>query len=369
MMDRNPTSFPGPSSPAQPTVRVLIVDDSAVVREVLTRMLESDPDIQVVGTAGDGAEAVTLTAKLRPDLITMDLQMPRMDGMEATARIMAYRPTPILILTSYLDRAGMYSTLDALAAGALDVLEKPTIVPGAQWQAMTGQLVDKVKLLARVRVITHVQGKTRQRWRDRSASTTAGQNVEVIGIGVSTGGPRVLQQILPALPGDFSLSVLVVQHITEGFMAGLVQWLQPLCQLTIKVAEEGEAIVPGRVYFAPDSSHLVVAPGGTLHLSGADPVNGHRPSVDVTLKSLAAAYGDRAAGVLLTGMGSDGAAGLGAVRAAGGVTVAQNEESCVVFGMPRAAIELGAAEHVLSLPDLTESLIALHRRRLRAPAP
>lgn len=352
-----------------PTVRVLIVDDSAVVREVLRHMLESDPDVQVVGTAADGAEAVTQAEKLRPDLITMDLQMPRMNGMEATARIMAYHPTPILIVTSYADREGMYSTIDALAAGALDVLEKPTIVPGERWQAMTGALVDKVKLLANVRVITHVQGKARKRQRDRSTSSIAGQNVEVIGIGVSTGGPRVLQQILPALPRDFSLSLLVVQHITEGFVTGLVQWLRRLCQLTLKVAEEGEAIVPGRVFFAPDSSHLVVTSEGTLHLSAAERVNGHRPSAEVLLKSLAAAYGNRGAGVLLTGMGTDGAEGLRAVRDAGGLTIAQNEESCAVFGMPRAAIELGAAQHVLSPPDLTETLIALHRRRLRALAP
>lgn len=366
MMDRNTTFVPGALSLAQPPVRVLIVDDSAVVREILKHMLESDPDIHVVGMAGNGVEAVALTSKLKPDLITMDLKMPHMDGMEATERIMAYCPTPILILTSYLDREGMYSSLDALAAGALDVLEKPTIVPDAQWQAMTGTLVDKVKLLARIRVIRHVQGKTRRRRGERRASPVADRNVEVVGIGVSTGGPKVLQQILSALPGDFSLSVLVVQHITEGFMSGLVDWLQPPCQLTVKIAAEGDAVLPGRVFFAPDSSHLVVASDGTLHLSRAEPVNGHRPSADVTLQSLAAAYGDRAAGVLLTGMGSDGAEGLRAVHEAGGLTLAQNEESCVVFGMPRAAIELGAAQHVLSLPDLTESLIALHRRRLRA---
>lgn len=364
MSDRKAT--PGTPSVTQPPVRVLIVDDSGVVREMLKCMLESDPDIQVVGMAGNGAEAVELTSKLKPDLITMDLKMPLVDGMEATERIMAYRPTPILILTSYLDRQGMYSSLEALAAGALDVVEKPTIVPGPEWQAMTGMLVDKVKLLARVRVITHIQGKTRRRGRDRRASSVAGQNVEVIGIGASTGGPKVLQEILSALPGDFSLSVIVVQHITEGFMAGLVDWLQPLSPLAITIAREGDLIVPGRIFFAPDSAHLVVGSDGTLHLSSAEPVNGHRPSVDMTLKSLAAAYGDRAAGVLLTGMGSDGALGLRDIREAGGVTLVQHEESCVVFGMPRAAIELGAAQHVLSLPDLTESLMALHRRRLRA---
>lgn len=349
-------------------VRVLIVDDSGVVREVLRQMLESDPEIRVVGMAGNGEEAVALTAKLKPDLITMDIRMPGMDGMRATEKIMAYHPTPVLIVTSYIDREGTHTTLETLSAGALDVVEKPTIVPGEQWESLANVLIEKVKILSRVRVITHVQAKIRERLGRPRATSLAAQGLEVVGIGVSTGGPGVLREIFSSLPGDFSLGILVVQHITKGFMKGLVGWLQQLCKVPMKIAEEGDRILPGRIFFAPESSHLVVLPGETLHLSDADPVNGHRPSADVSLKSLAEVYGRRAGGILLTGMGADGADGLRAIRDAGGVTLVQNEESCVVFGMPRAAIERGAAQRVLSLPELTESLIELHRIRMRSVA-
>lgn len=353
-------------------VRVLVVDDSVVVREILKRMLESDPGIQVVGMAADGSEAVELTAQLRPDLVTMDLQMPGMDGMEATERIMAYHPTPVLFLSSYFDREGMYSRPDAIAAGALDVVEKPTLVPDEHWQALTGVLIQKVKALARVPVITHIYGAhvlPRQRPRAPRAAEAARPAVDVVAIGVSSGGPKVLEQVLSALPATYALAVLVVQHMAEGFMTGLIRWLRSRCQLPVKVAEEGDAILPRRILFAPEWAHLVVLPTGRLHLSEADPVNGHRPSVDVTFTSLARVYGSRAAGMLLTGMGSDGAAGLLAIREAGGVTAVQNEASCVVFGMPRAAIELGAAERVLSPAGLIESLIALHRQRVHSMTP
>jgi len=354
------------STSVAPPTRVLIADDSSVVRDVLRQMLESDSGIRVVGMAGTGQEAVALTAKLRPDLVLMDLKMPSMDGMQATERIMAFHPTPILIITSYLDREGKYSYVDALAAGALDVVEKPTVVPGERWQALVPSLIDKVKVLAGVRVITHVQGKTLHRGRTRRLPSAMARHVEVVGIGVSTGGPRVLHQILSALPTGFSLPVLVVQHITEGFMNGLVEWLRRQCALSVEVAAEGAAILPGRILFAPESLHLEVWPDRRVRLSSGDPTSIHRPSVDVTFKSLAAAYGRQVAGILLTGMGSDGAEGLRALREAGGVTLVQDEASCVVFGMPRAAIELGAAQHVLSPAAIVESLMSLHRLRLRA---
>jgi len=353
---------------AQPEVRVLIVDDSVVVREVLKRMLESDPAIKVVGMAADGGEAVELTAQLRPDLVTMDLVMSGMDGMEATERIMAYHPTPVLFFSSYFDREGMYSRLDALAAGALDVMDKPTLMPDNRWEAVAGTLVEKVKMLAQVPVIHHIHGAhllARQRAQGR-AGAAARPTVDVVAIGASSGGPRVLEEMLSTLPATYALAVLVVQHMAEGFMTGLLRWLQQRCLLPVRVAEEGDAILPRRVLFAPDWAHLVVQSDGRIHLSEGDPVNGHRPSVDVTFKSLAKVYGARAAGMLLTGMGSDGAAGLLAIRQAGGVTLVQDAESSVVFGMPRAAIELDAAQQVLPPSGLIRSLKALHVKRVRS---
>lgn len=344
-------------------VRVLVADDSSVVRDVLTAILESDPEITVIGTATDGDEAVALTAKLKPDLVTMDLKMPRMDGMEATERIMAFHPTPILIVSSYVDREGMYSHLDALAAGALDVVEKPTEVTDAAWQPLARTLIDEVKVLSRVPVITHLQGRTKQRARRRPVVAGV-EAVEVAGIGVSTGGPSVLKQILSALPPEFAVATLIVQHITEGFMKGLLEWLQPVCQVPLRIAADGEAVRAGEIVFAPEAAHLLVSSDRRLHLSDAAPINGHRPSADVLLKSLAAVYGRRAAGMVLTGMGTDGAVGLRDIRQAGGLTIAQTEDTCVVFGMPRAAIELGAAEHALSPAEIAESLLALHRQRV-----
>lgn len=354
-------------APPQPEVRVLIVDDSAVVRDVLKRMLESDPAIKVVGMAADGGEAVELTAQLRPDLVTMDLMMPGMDGMEATERIMAYHPTPVLFFSSYFDRAGMYSRPDALAAGALDVMDKPTFIPDKSWDAVAGTLVEKVKVLAQIPVVTHMHGAhvlARQRAQARAAA--ARPTVDVVAIGASSGGPRVLEEMFSTLPATYALAVLVVQHMTEGFMTGLMRWLQIRCPLPVRVAGEGDAILPRRVLFAPEWAHLVVQPDGRIHLSEGDPVNGHRPSVDVTFLSLAKVYGARAAGMILTGMGSDGAAGLLAIRQAGGVTMVQDEESSVVFGMPRAAIQLGAAQHVLPPSGLIRHLNALHAERVRS---
>jgi len=360
-----------PASPDQPQVRVLVVDDSLVVRQILKRMLESDPDVRVVGMAAEGGEAVELTAQLRPDLVTMDLMMPGMDGMEATERIMAYQPTPVLFFSSYFDREGMYTYLDAIAAGALDIVEKPTLVPDKQWEAVARPLVQKVKALARVPVVAHIHGAhvmDRQRAYTARVGVAAGPRVDVVAIGVSSGGPRVLEELLSALPATYALSVLVVQHMAEGFMTGLVRWLQQRCLLPVRIAEEGDAILPRRILFAPDWAHLVVLPSGRVHLSEADPVKGHRPSVDVAFKSLAKVYGAGAAGVLLTGMGSDGALGLLAIRQAGGVTLVQDEESCAVFGMPRAAIELGAVQHVLPPSGLVASLKTLHRERVRSLA-
>lgn len=351
-------------------IRVLIVDDSVVVRKVLQALLESDPGIRVVGEASSGGEAVELIGSLRPDLVTMDLVMPGMDGMETTRRIMARHPTPVLFLSSYFGTEGSYSRADALAAGALDVIEKPAVVPDWRWQLVADTLIEKVKALSQVPVIAHIHGaRGLVRQEMPPAEVAAAPAVEIVAIGASAGGPRVLEELLSALPAGYALGIVVVQHMTDGFTMGLLRWLQDKCALPVEVAQEGDAIVPRRILFTPESTHLVVQPGGRIHLSRDEPVNGHRPSVDVTFMSVAKAYGARCAGMLLTGMGSDGAAGLLAIRKAGGVTLAQDEQSCMVFGMPRAAIRLGAAQQVLSPPGLVRSLKALHVERLQSLIP
>jgi two-component system chemotaxis response regulator CheB len=346
-------------------IRVLIVDDSAVARELLKSVLESDPRIRVVGMAATGGEGLELTVKLKPDLVTMDLVMPGMDGMEATQRIMARHPTPILFFSSFFDRGGSYSRSDALAAGALDIVEKPTAMPDAHWTAAAGMMVAKVKALAQVTVVTHIHGAPAL---DQRPLPRVGRRAaRVVAIGASTGGPRVVEQLLSALPANYAPAVLVVQHMADGFVTGLTTWLRRRCRLSIAIAKDGDLLQSGRVLFAPASAHLTVQPGGRVRLQDDEPVMGCRPSVDVAFLSVARAYGSRAAGVLLTGMGTDGAAGLLAMRRAGGLTFAQDEASCAIFGMPRAAIDLGAAQHVLPPAGIARSLIALHAERVHSP--
>jgi two-component system, chemotaxis family, protein-glutamate methylesterase/glutaminase len=310
---------------------------------------------------------VELTATLRPDLVTMDLMMPGMDGMEATRRIMARHPTPVLFLSSSFDKQGAYSRADALAAGALDVVEKPSLMPDWRWHNAAAKLVQKVKSLAKVPVVAHIHGARKLLAQEQAQRESFfGPAADVVAIGASSGGPRVIEALLSSLPTTYALGIIVIQHMTDGFTSSMLRWLQERCAMQIKVAEEGDAIVPRRVLFTPETRHLVLGIGGRVHLSDGPPVNGHRPSIDVTFQSVAKVYGPRSAGVLLTGMGSDGAQGLLAIRRAGGVTIAQDEESSPIFGMPRAAIELDAAQQVLPPSGIIRSLNALHVERVRS---
>lgn len=345
---------------AATAVRVLIVDDSPVARAVLKDVLEADADIRVVGMAATGYEAVEMTATLRPDVVTMDLVMPGMDGMKATEEIMAHHPTPILFLSAFIGSEGVATRSDVLAAGALDVVEKPSTMPDPQWESEADTLVRKVKSLARVPVVTHMRRRGSERSRPVADARRAAQ---VVAIGASTGGPKVLEDLLAALPPGYGPAVIVVQHMADAFIDAMVAALRRRCALTVKIAETGDRLLPGTVLIAPPAAHLTVLPGSRVLIDAGPPVRGFRPSIDVTFAAVARIYGSRACGVLLTGMGADGANGLLAIRDAGGTTLVQDEASCAVFGMPRAAIELGAAQHALPPSGLARHLISLQALR------
>lgn len=345
-------------------VRVLIVDDSPVARDVLRSVLESDVDITVVGMAATGTEAVELTARLRPDLVTMDLVMPGMDGMEATQRIMARHPTPILFLSAFIGREGSYSRADALAAGALDIVEKPMPLSDVLGERTAASLRSRVKSLAQVPVITHMYGAGAARLTARGPQVV--RDAALVAIGASTGGPRVLGELLATLPASYGLPIVVVQHMAEGYVDTFVDSLRHQGRLEVNLARNGDRVRAGRVLIAPPESHMTVQKGGRITVEAGPPVRGFRPSIDVIFSSVARVYGARAAGILLTGMGVDGAAGLREIRLAGGPTLVQDEASSVVFGMPRAAIERGAAEHVLPPAGLLRHMMSWHaaaRRR------
>jgi two-component system chemotaxis response regulator CheB len=339
-------------------IRVLVVDDSATARGLLVKILQSDREIQIVGEAADGVEAVALTQRLRPDLVTMDIHMPRLDGLEATREIMITAPTPIVIVTASTRAREVAKSMELLALGALDVLIKPPgpAAPGFEDEAR--RLVDVVKTMAQVKVV--------RRWRAvpsapprRARPRQGAPKVRVVAIAASTGGPAALHDLLENLPGDLPASVLIVQHIAHGFTAGLAAWLGLGTALCVKVAEEGEPLAPGTVYCAPEDRHLDVTPRGTVALSSAPPVGGFRPSGTFLFEAAARTFGASAVAVILTGMGDDGVAGLHAVRQAGGRVIAQDQASSAVFGMPGAAVAAGLADEVLPPDEIATRLVEL----------
>ena len=340
-------------------VRVLVVDNSALVRKILTMGLSKDPQIEVIGQASDPYRARDLMVELHPDVITLDVEMPRMDGVTFLKRFMPVLPIPTVVISS-LTQAGKRITLEALEAGAVDVLAKPAVGITDGLPVMLDDICLRVKAAALVRVghlvrkdqITHVE----------PISATLGETTDrVIAIGASTGGVPALAEILPAFPAD-GPGVLIVQHMPAGFTATFAERLNDACRMQVKEAEEGDRVLPGRILIAPGSyRHMsLVRSGGEyrLTLSEGAPVNYSRPSVDVLFESVARHAGGNAAAALLTGMGKDGAAGLLEIRRAGGHTFAQDEDSCAVFGMPRAAQELGAAERMLPLGQIPSALVA-----------
>ena len=338
-------------------VRVLVVDDSRTSRLLLVAILAADREIEVVGQAADGLEALEMVKRLHPDIVTMDVQMPRLDGFAATKRIMVEAPTPILITTGVDPRAVSVS-LEAVRMGALAVHSKPRDPRAPGFDEEARELTRLVKAMSRVKVVRHLEPPMAPP-RAGSTGSLLGFPVQVIAIAASTGGPAALHLILTALPADFPVPILVVQHISPGFSAGFASWLDQASRLRVKLAEEGEALLPGSVYVADDDHHLCVSSTRKVHLSSAPPVGGFRPSGTPLFETVAAAYGRAALAVILTGMGRDGVDGLRDIRKAGGRTIAESEATAVVYGMPAAAVQAGLADFVLPLDEVRANMAGL----------
>jgi two-component system, chemotaxis family, protein-glutamate methylesterase/glutaminase len=342
-------------------VSVLLVDDSLIALTILTRMLSTSPDIQVVGKARNGREALELIPQLEPAVVCTDLHMPDMDGLQLTKEIMERFPRPILVVSAAVHPEDAHNVFSLLEAGAIDILPKPRGGLAADEQRVSQELIRKIKIIAGVKAITRrrkpVPGQPALKLDTSSAPVPP--RPRIVAIGASTGGPEALRTILAQLPIDFPAPILCVQHISDGFLGGLVQWLANQCAMPVKIAQSGEQLLSGTVYFPQEGTHLEIDKSGNLVCSHMAPVDGHRPAVTTTFKSVADYCGEASIGILLTGMGSDGAHGMQEIFEAGGITIAQNEETSVVFGMPKQAIALGAVKYVLPVQKIAFMLLEL----------
>jgi two-component system, chemotaxis family, protein-glutamate methylesterase/glutaminase len=343
-------------------IRVLVVDDSALMRKMIPRILASDSGIEAVGTAMDGLFALKKIQELQPDVVTLDVNMPRMDGIETLRHIVLDFGTPVVIVSS-LAQKGAELTLQALEIGAFDFVTKPQDAISVHIEEIGAELIMKVRAAhenpsARIRMAQAPPAVRRAK-----VGHPATQPAErVLAIGISTGGPNALSRLLPRIPRDFPAGIVIVQHMPAGFTEMFATRLNASCELEVKEARDGDLVLPGRALIAPGNRHLKIkrlALGTIAVLSDAPPVSGHRPSADVLFRSVASEYGRFATGLIMTGMGIDGAEGIGQIRMAGGMTVAQDEESCVVFGMPKTAIERGHITKVVSLGEI-EGFLAGH---------
>ncbi len=391
--------------PANP-IRVLVVEDSPLMSEMITRALETDPELKVIAVAREGAEAIEMVQRLKPDLVTMDINMPNVDGYAAVEQIMAYNPTPILVITASTARSDVNVSMKMLAAGALDVVEKPSRMDEESWAKKQAELVSRAKLLAQVRVVTHLRGRRKllptplpltsgvmgvdPALRPGGSKLRRGNTgalrpqadplirpvaslppiqpsfplnplYRMVAIASSTGGPQALLSVLRDIPANFPATILIVQHIASGFTVGLAEWLDRECKLPVRVAREGQQATSGAVYLAPDDLHLLCTRNGGNYILKTDASGGEtmRPAADVLFRSVADSCGPRAVGVVLTGMGRDGAEGLKQMLAAGAYTIAQDEASSIIFGMPKAAVSIGAASEVLPVDSIGQRLVGL----------
>lgn len=346
-------------SESKKIIKVLVVEDSPSMCKVMASILNIDPGIIVVGTAANGKEAVELVSKLKPDIITMDIHMPVMDGFESTKQIMAYNPTPILIVAASVYTQGMDKVFKAISFGALDVIDKSELEIGGKKNDIEG-LIEKIKFLSTIKVMHHPLAKLEvKRDKEIKVMEVGRENVlgRIVAIVSSTGGPEALLKILKKFPKNFPCGIVIVQHITSGFEGGLAEWLNSECQIKVKVAADSEEIQPGVAYIAPCDLQMRVQEGATIRLFNEPARDGQRPSGDILLESVAGVYKEKAVAVILTGMGSDGANGIRAVKGAHGRTIAQDEASCIVFGMPKVAIAMGAVDKVLPLERIAEEIV------------
>jgi two-component system chemotaxis response regulator CheB len=343
-------------------IRVLVVDDSALMRKLIPQMLEADPSIEVVGTAMDGNFCLKKIEELRPTVVTLDLQMPGMDGIDTLKEIMRRHPVPVIVVSSH-STEGASITLRALGLGAFDFVAKPQ--DAIQMAETARELIAKIKAAAIGKIVRpgRLPGSSGTEKPRYSKALPAPSRT--VAIGISTGGPQALEFLLPQLPPDFPGSILIVQHMPENFTEMFARRLDELCSLRVKQAQSGDALQGGRVLICQGNRHMKVkrlAMGDVVVLNDEERVNGHRPSVDVLFHSVAEQFGPLGIGVLMTGMGDDGAQGLGAIKKAGGMTIAQSEESCVVYGMPKVAVERGFAKRVVALDVLPSTLQVLCSR-------
>ncbi len=357
---------------------VLVVDDSAFARSMISKKLKSDPDIGRVESARDGQEALDKLAALKPDVITMDVQMPRLDGIGALKQIMVLRPTPVVMISS-LTGDDTETTLAALELGAVDFFLKPSIADSAGDGSGERDLVETVKLAARVPVArlarairSEIPARPAQSSRGTATPTrTAGatKRIErVVVIASSTGGPRALAEVVPSLPADDRVAYAIVQHMPAGFTKSLSERLDSAGPLTVREAEKGEFIQGGTVLMAPGGYHMVVASNGEIDLTEEPTLHGVRPAADITMRSIARGFGRKTVGVVLTGMGSDGKDGSGAIKAAGGMVLAEDESTCAVYGMPRAVVEARHADKVVPIDKVARQIVRMYEVGLKHSA-
>lgn len=347
-------------------IKVLIVDDSPVARMTLQEILSEDPEIQVVGTVSNGKEALRYFEifQTKPDVVTMDVIMPEMDGFEATRKIMETHPLPIVIITSSYKPDEVEKTFQAMEAGAVTILEKPGGISRQESQESFEKLRKTIKVMAGVKVVRRWPRKKEQSPPTATppeipTTAPAAADIRILVMGASTGGPIAFQQVLSMLPTDLPVPIMIIQHIGTEFIEGMIQWLQKTTGLPIHLAQNGQHMLPGHVYMAPDNLHMGVKKGEIIELSLSEPEEGLRPSVSYLFRSAAATYGKHAVGVLLTGMGRDGGQGLKAMKDAGAHTIAQDESTSMVFGMPAEAIKLGGAQYIFPLRKIPRKILRI----------
>ncbi|MBF0119820.1 MAG: chemotaxis-specific protein-glutamate methyltransferase CheB [Desulfobacterales bacterium] len=339
-------------------IKVLLVDDSPTAIALIKKMLSDSLDIKVVGTACNGKEAIDLIPLLKPDVVCIDLFMPVMDGTILTKEIMAKYPRPILIISSHLEDSSQ-NIFKILEAGALDTFAKPKGISNLEIKRLSIELVSKIRIISGVHVFKKVQNRQIDNL-NKSVVTLNGKVIpRIVVIGASTGGPQALQAILSNLPANFPIPIVCIQHISDGFLKDFISWLSSQCKLKVSIAKSGELPLRGTIYFPQEGTHLKFDNSGRFYISLESPFQGHKPSITVTMNSAAAHFGKSTIGILLTGMGADGAEGMKCISLIGGITIAQDEETCVVFGMPKQAIELGAAQYVMPLSDISSNIMKL----------